>query len=257
MNKFQTLFWLLGLGMALLAFLKDRSPVLAETESSQPLEGTLFSGPIEEMEKAQSPVKNLWQGTVSDLDIKELGLGPEITEIRLQVVPDSSAQYALLTKEKARAKKPSGTRQGARKSPPTNPPSRAAIPVPLSEYSFKFFDEILKKNEFSYAVNHRYSKGGVTFNVESLCQWNNLYVLKFSVLNEEPGEFFIARVNIQNGGGNVTANLYAPFSCRPQETIEGILTFPVQGMKNTQASSVLIEGGEHGRTYPVQLGYAF
>jgi hypothetical protein len=254
MNRYFLVFMLIGMGATLvLFFLVDVPEPLASDEPAQPLEGRLYSNAVEEMEKSESSLSGLPQVTVPGEDVRRLGLG-EAKEILLKVVPDSSAQYRLLPKEtghkkdgeKGRVEKSSGTLK---------------VDIPASsdpEYSFKFFDTILKKSESSYVLNNRFIKGGITFEAMMICRWKDLYLLKFRITNDEEREFFVAKVDVQADGRTLITMSYPPFSCRSFRTVEGIVTFPVSDVKNRKVSLILIEGGERGRAYPIaSVDYAF
>ena len=226
----------------------------ANDEPAQPLEGTLYSGRVEEMEKSGSPLSGLPQVTVPASDVKRLGFG-KAKAILLKAVSDSLAKFRLLPRENGRKKHGAG--DAVEKSTGTISSSGAASP-PASEYSFKSFNAILGKSESSYVLNNRFIKGGITFEAVLICRWKDLYLLKFRVTNDEEHEFFIGRVDVQADEEPLRTTSYPPFSCQSFKSAEGIITFPASDAKNKKVSLTLVEGGEQGRTYPItSVDYAF
>ena len=255
-SKFKMILLSIGMLAALVVFLREATEPSLVMEPYQPLEGVLFSGPIEEMAKLENTARSLSQGTVAASDVKRLGFAQDVKELVLMVVPDSSAQFRLSPRDRWQ-NKVKALRVRVETSTGTTPSSGAVSP-PAPEYSFKYFDAILEKSESSYVLDGRYVKGDVTFEIGTLCRWNDLYILKFSVTNEEEREFFISKVEVQADKATIASNSYAPFSCRSQRTIEGIVTFPIKGVKGRKVSLVLVEAGANGRTCPIKaVDYGF
>jgi len=254
MNRYVMAAMLIGMfGALVLFFLSDLPEPPPSEEPSQPLEGTLYTGRVEEIEKAGSPFSGLPQIDVPESDVRRLGLG-EAKEILLKGVPEASAKYRLLPKENGH--KRNGIKEKVEKSSGTL--SVDIPPSPGPEYSFKFFNAILQKSETSYVLNNRFVKGGITFEAVMICRWKDLYLLKFRITNDEEREFFVAKVDVQANGEPLRTMSYPPFSCRSFGSVEGIVTFPASDVKGKKVSLTLVEGGDRGRTYPIaSVGYAF
>jgi hypothetical protein len=255
MSKYLMIFMVIGSVVALVVYLlHDVTGPEVNVEPALPLEGTLLSTHVEEIERSENPLSKLPQLTVPESDVKRLGLG-SASQVLLKVVPDSSAKCRLLPTgiecKKCRSE------QKVEKSTGTIP-SPGAAPPPAPEYSFKFFNAILEKSESAYVLNNRYTKGGITFEAEAVCKWKDLYLLKFQITNDEEREFFSTKIEVRVDGEALRSTFYAPFSCQPLRSIEGIVTFPAGVVKSKKVSLIMVEGGERGRTFPIELvDYAF
>jgi hypothetical protein len=255
MSKYLMIFMLVGSVVALVVYLLHDVPgPEVNAEPAPPLEGTLLSTHVEEIERSENPMSKLTQLTIPESDIKRLGLG-SINQVLLKVVPDSSAKYRLLPKDDGRKK---GKPEARIEKSTGTIPSPGAVSPPAPDFSFKYFNAILEKSESAYALNNRYTKGGITFEAEAVCKWKDLYLLKFQITNDEEREFFSTKIEVRVDGEALRSTFYAPFSCQPLRSTEGVVTFPADAVKRKKVSLIMVEGGERGRTFPIEsVDYGF
>jgi len=253
-NEYGLLFWVLGLAGILAAFMSKGSVAPLPPEPYQPLEGRLYSGPLvgfRQMDNEGSGQK--WPEVIVYVDdVTQLGLDKSTEEFRVKVSRDPKERYKWLLKPRPRS-----FRAARRSLPTASEPSRDLVAAPPTDFTFAFLDGILQKDESTYVLNARYQRADVAFHLLALCQWRDFYLLKVAVTNCRDREFFITSVEIEANGKSVPSRLYIPFSCGPGASVEGIVTFVVQAVKNQKVEVILIEGGT-SRQYRVKdVGYAF
>ena len=220
----------------------------AQVQPYQPLEGTLFKGRIEALEKADVPFPPIPKNTsaLSEIvrDPRLVGLALDSTEVLGKVVPevDAKAELAPMIKRPVRFK----TRNHATD---VHISELKLVSLPAQEgapdhvMTFSNLDAALNASDQSFPLKNRFQKGGIAFQLTQIGKWNRFYLLKYSLANEEEREFFIASVQLATGGAGVPTESFVPFSCQPHSSIMGIAKFPIEGMANKTLSIRLEESG--------------
>lgn len=229
-------------------FLREAPLLRAQMQSYQPLEGTLFKGRIEALERGNVRLPSIPK-TVPTLavfvkDPRQLGLAVDVTEFLGKVVPEADAKAELGPRVKRPAhfkpRKPEAVVQISEPKP-VAPPAQEKPPEPIM--TFSNLDAALNASYSSFPLKSRFQKGGLSFQLAQIGKWNGFYLLKYSLTNEEEREFFIASVQLATGGAVVPSESFVPFSCLPRSSIMGIAKFPMDGIANKPLSIVLEESG--------------
>jgi hypothetical protein len=248
MSRYGLVSLILFLAALTVFFVREVPSMGAQVLPYQPLEGTLFKGRIEALEKADTPLpsipKNASVINVFVRDPQMFGLNANATEFLGKVVSegDAKAEIGPIVKRPARFKnrKPEAAVHASEPSP-ASPPAQKSVPERMM--TFNNLDAALNGSDASFPLKNRFQKGGITFQLTLIGKWNGFYLLKYSLTNEETREFFIASVQLATGGDLVPAESFVPFSCLPQTSIMGIVKFPIDGMTNKVLSIVLEKNG--------------
>jgi len=123
---------------------------------------------------------------------------------------------------------------------------------------YEYFDNILKFSPSAYQFSRRLTLGGITLRLLSLDQWQDEFLLKYSIANRESTEFFNQSSTILINGKKAPTLSYVPFSCRKGEKIFGILRFHAKRAQSQKVGILLVEsGGRHRRFKIYDIGYLF
>jgi hypothetical protein len=227
-------------------FLQEVSPLKAQVRPYQPLEGPLFKGRIEALEKADVPLplvpKNIPALSVFVKDPRQVGLAVGAREFFAKIVPESDAKVELapMLKRPARSKARGQAEVKLVPKPVVSPEQEVASERLMT---FSNLDAALNASDASFPLKNRFQKGGITLQLMQIGKWNGFYLLKYSLMNEEEREFFISSVQLAMGGAEVPSESFVPFSCLPRSSIMGIAKFPMDGMASKPLSFVLEESG--------------
>ena len=243
-------------------FLREAPSLRAQTQPYQPLEGTLFKGKIEALEKADVPLPSVPKSApvlpVFVRDPRQVGLTADATEFVGKIVSETDARAALTPV----VKRPARGRTRKHETTVTAPDSKPATPMPESPserlMTFGNLDAALNASDASFPLNNRFQKGGMTFQLTQIGKWNGFYLLKYSLTNEEEREFFISSVELATGGAGVPSESFVPFSCLPHSSIMGIIKFAIDGRANKPLSIALEESGGNYRKLEIKnVDYKF
>lgn len=244
-------------------FLREAPSLRAQAQPYQPLEGTLFKGKIEALEKADVPLPSVPKTApalaVFVRDPRQVGLAANETEFVGKIVPEADARATLapLVKRpvRGRARKQEAA-VPASDSKPVSPPMQEGASERLM--TFGNLDAALNASDASFPLNSRFQKGGLTFQLTQIGKWNGFYLLKYSLTNEEEREFFISSVELATRGTEVPAESFVPFSCLPRSSIMGIVKFAIEGRANKPLSIALEESGGNYRKLEIKnVDYKF
>ena len=249
MNKFG-LVSLVFVFSVLTAFFLWESPSLkAQTQPYQPLEGALFKGRIEALEKTDVPLptvpKNIPTLLVFVKDPQRFGLATDAGEFLGKIVSHANAKAELgpILKRSMRF------RAGSQKMAVHASEPKSVSPMPVQEsanerlMTFGNLDAALNASDASFPLKNHFQHGGIAFQLTQIGKWNGFYLLKYSLTNEEGREFFISSVQLTTSGSVVPSESFVPFSCLPHSSIMGIAKFSIEGMANKPLSIVLEESG--------------
>lgn len=266
MSKFNTLFLLFFYAVTSAAFFGGGSETTIPTGSYQRLEGTLYAGRIEVLDKADVPIPtarpHLPIIPVYVMNLKALGLDNGTSEFIGQVVSESKAKARVVPgpmEQKSFGNRTVSSKEIYGKISTAPPSPKRLQPSPQdTEDSFKTLDTILSGTGVAFPLAARFKVGDVAFQLHSLAKYEEHYLLKYSVTNEEDREFFISSLDVLAGNSRIETRFYMPFSCRSNEEVFGIAKFPVAAVSAKKVSLNLQEsGGKNRRIQIKDVGYKF
>ena len=251
MNRVGLVALVFGFSALTAFFVRQAPPLRAQAQPYQPLEGTLFKGKIEALEKADVPLpsipKNAPSISVFVRNPGQLGLDANAEEFVGKIVPESGAKAELSPVSKKpihyRSHKPQTAVHAVESTPA---PSPAQLSVPERMMTFSTMDAALNASDAAFPLKSRFQKGGVTLQLTQIGKWNGFYLLKYSLTNEEEREFFISSVQLTLRSAAIPSESFVPFSCLPHNSIMGIVKFPIDG---TAGKSLSVDVEESGGRY--------
>lgn len=247
-------------------------------QSFEKLEGSLFHANIPELSKADTPLPRqesyLNHLTVYVDHVAGLGLPANINAFIADISTDPGTRIKILqgaSEVKASESKLGAPEKMARRhskaagsqsilAANSLAPAPAAKPAAamLPRDSYLTLDAKLSQNPMSFPVDNRMKKGDIRLVLEQLGKFDGYYLLKFSVTNNEPDEFFISKVMISSNERPVSSNEFMPFSCRTGEVIYGIVRFSINDVAAKRVGFNLTESGGKERKYEIKsINYAF
>ena len=275
MTKYGPLGLYAGLVLCVVYILCD-SGSRTQAQSFAKLEGSLFHADIPEISKADTPLPRqetyLTHLPIYVDHVAGLGLPANANAFIGDISADPHSPLKILVaapESKTSGSKPAAADKSARrhsKAAPGHPAivgssQTAATPVKspaVPPDTFLTLDAKLSQNPMSFPVENRIKKGDIMIALEQLGKFEGYYLLKFSVANNEPDEFFISKVMMFTSAHPVSSNEFMPFSCRSGEVIYGIVRFTINDVANKRVGFALTESGGKERKYEIRsINFAF
>ena len=260
MNKYSPVFLLILIVGVLAVFLQGDRGTLAQAQVYMPVEGSLYKGHIDSLDKSDVPFpSHIIKLPVLNIYLKDLtsvGLPAQTKQFIALLVPESEAKAELMLPKKKHMTKRSAHSVVVISTPSLQAPVHEELKTP--ELSFSFFNVALDKAETSFALSNRFTKGAMTLQLVEIGKWKDLFLIKCSLANEGEKDFFISSLTISANERKIESDSYIPFSCPPHESVVGIVTFQVAAAVNKRVSVTMVQDGDPYEKLEIEnVGYKF